>query len=177
MKLLKALSEYRWPLFLTGFLVMSITANAVLVYVATRPDAPKPIEGYYEQSKNWDEDSALRAASAQLGWKVSFDIPKGEHYLAGMPRPVDVRVVGRDGKPVTGLVGRLRAMRPSDRRSTAAGSLTELPHAPGSYRTLVALDAPGLWELSVDARRGGQRFVHSRRVSFAATLPKGGGGA
>ena len=72
-----------------------------------------------------------------------------------MPRPVDVRVADRDGKPVAGLAGRLFAIRPSDTRLNQTGELVALPQTPGSYRTLVRLDAPGAWELRIDVAAGG----------------------
>lgn len=174
MKIVKLLAAYRWPAFLMGLLVMSVSAQAVLVYVATRPDVPQPLDDYYERSRHWDRDSALRSASKQLGWRVRFEVPQGDQYLRGMPRPVDVRVTGRDGQAVTGLAGELVALRPSDQRLNSRGTLTELPHEPGRYRTLVRLAAPGVWKLNVDARRGEVRFVHSQRVSITVPSAKGG---
>jgi nitrogen fixation protein FixH len=174
MKVLQTLSDYRWPLFLMGFLAMSVTAQGILVYVATRPDVPQPIAGFYERSQRWDDESALRAASQKLGWTVRFAIPKGEHYLAGMPRPVDVQIMGKDGQPVTGLSGALLAQRPSDQRLNVRGKLTELPHAAGRYRSLVRLAMPGIWELRVDANRGALHFVHQDRVSVDLHVATGG---
>jgi len=174
MKILQTLRAYRWPLFLMSFLVMSVTAQGILVYVATRPDVPQPLDDYYERSQQWDRDSALRGASKQLGWKVRFEVPRGDQYMKGMPRPVDVEVVGSDGQAVSGLSGELVALRPSNQRLNSRGKLTELPHAPGHYRTLVRLAAPGIWELNVDARRGGVRFVHTQRVSISTISAKGG---
>lgn len=171
-KLLSALRAYRWPLFLMSLLVMSISAHGILVCVATRPNAPRPIAGFYERSQQWDSDSAERAASKQLGWKVDFSIPAGQQYLTGMPRPVDVAITDRDGQAVSGLAGKLLAKRPSDQRLNARGELYELPHAPGRYRSLVRLAAPGVWELSVDARLGKLHFVHSDRVDVATAAPK-----
>lgn len=172
----QALWASRWPLFLTGILMMSVTAYGVLAYLATRPNAPRPLAGFYERSLRWDEDSAVLGASEQLGWQVRFDVPRGEQYLAGMPRPVDVMVTARDGRAVTGLSGELVAVRPSDQRLNSRGKLYELPHAPGSYRALLHLDAPGIWELGLDAKKDGARFVHRSRVSVApaSPLPKGG---
>ncbi len=174
MKVLQTLSDYRWPLFLMGFLAMSVTAQGILVYVATRPDVPQPIAGFYERSQRWDDESALRAASQKLGWTVRFGIPKGEQYLVGMPRPVDVRIMGRDGQPITGLTGALLAQRPADQRLNVQGKLVELPHAPGSYRSLMRLDTPGIWELRVDAKREALRFVHQDRVSVDPQPTTGG---
>ena len=175
MKLLRTLSEYRWPIYLGGLLTMSIVASGVIVWVATRPNSPRPIKGYYEAARTWDVDEAVEDASRQLGWTVRYEWPTDIPHYAGMPRPVDVRVADRDGKPVTGLVGRLFAIRPSDTRRNQTGDLTELPQQAGTYRTLVLLDEPGAWEFRIDTTQRALRFVHAQRLSIPAgpAVPEG----
>jgi len=158
-------SAYRWPIFIVGFLTLSVTANAILVYVATRPDVPRPIADYYEKSLAWDADKAQLAASRQLGWTVNVEIPTGKQFTVSHRRPVDVTVRDSEGKPVSGLTGRLFAMRPANARLNGFSPLTELPHNPGSYRTLARLSAPGVWEVSIDARQGETPFVYKTRVN------------
>jgi nitrogen fixation protein FixH len=173
--LLRTVSEYRWPIYLGGLLAMSVVACGSLVWVATRPDSPRPIKGYYEAARAWDADEAVEDASRELGWTVRYELPPDVPHYSGMPRPVDVRVADRDGKPVSGLSGRLLAIRPSDTRLNQAGELTELPQRAGSYRTLVLLDEAGAWELRIDARQQALRFVHAARlmVPADAALPAG----
>lgn len=177
MKLRAFLSEYRWPLYLSGLLGMSLAAYTVLVWVATRPTTPRPIAGYYEASQVWDADEAVEAASRELGWSVRYDFPADVPHVAGTPRPVDVRVSDREGRGVPGLSGRLLALRPADTRRNQAGELVELPHAPGSYRALLRVDEPGAWELRLDARRDALRFVHAARLDVPAEAPSPGGAA
>lgn len=177
MKLLRLVSEYRWPIYLGGLLTMSIVACGVLVWVATRPDVPRPIRGYYEAAQAWDADEAVEEASRQLGWTVRYELPEGVPHFAGMPRPVDVRVADRDGRQVAGLTGRLFAIRPSDGRLNQAGDLVGLPQEPGRYRALVVMDQPGAWELRIDAKREALRFVHAARIDVATDAPPAGGGA
>jgi hypothetical protein len=171
MKLFRLISEYRWPIYIAGHLSMSVGACAVLVWVATRPDAPRPIEGYYQAAQTWDADEESQEASRRMGWTVRYDMPAGIPHLAGMPRPVDVTILDRNGDPVTGLAGRLLASRPSDSRLDEGGDLVGIPTIPGSYRTLVRLDEPGMWEFRLDTRREGTRFVYSARVSVPADSP------
>lgn len=166
-RLLRFAAENRWPLYLSGLLGMAISAYAVLIYVATRPNAPRPIPRYYEASERWDADEAVAEASRQLGWRVTYEIPKGVPHVAGMPRPVDVRVVGRDGKGVAGLAGRLIVVRPSDQRMSQSAALVGLPQEPGRYRALVVVDQPGAWEFRIDAMQDALRFVHAARVEIA----------
>lgn len=176
MKLRSLLSAYRWPLYLSGLLGMSMVAYAVLVYVATRPGTPRPIAGFYEASQVWDADEAVEAASRQLGWNVRYDLPAGVPHTAGTPRPIDVRVVDREGQGVTGLAGSLFAIRPSDGRLSQSGPLVELPQEAGSYRALLRVDQPGAWEFRIDTRREALRFVHAARLKVAEDVPAGGTG-
>lgn len=175
MKFLRLISEYRWPIYVGGHLTMSVAACAVLVWVATRPDSPRPIRGYYEAARTWDADEAVLDASRQLGWTVRYELPQDVPHLAGMPRPVDVRISNRDGGPVSGLSGELFAIRPSDTRLNQTGSLVELPQAAGNYRTLIRLDEPGAWELRLDTRQQALRFVHVARFTVPIDAPVAGG--
>jgi len=175
MKVLRLISEYRWPIYLGGLLSMSIAAYGVIVWVATRPDTPRPIRGAYEAAKAWDADEAVEAASRQLAWSVRYELATDVPHFPGMPRPVDVHVADREGNPVPGLTGRLFALRASDARLNQSGELVALPHAAGSYRTLVRIDAPGAWELRIDVRQAALRFVHAARLTVPAepAIPEG----
>jgi nitrogen fixation protein FixH len=167
--------ENRWPLYLSGLLGMAIVAYAVLIYVATRPSAPRPIPQYYEASLEWDADEAAEEASRQLGWTVTYDLPRGVPHVAGMPRPIDVRVVDREGQGVAGLTGRLFVVRPSDQRRSQSVPLVGLPHQAGSYRGLAVVDQPGAWEFRLDASQDALRFVHAARVTVAPDPAPGTG--
>jgi hypothetical protein len=176
MKVWRLLSEYRWPIYLGGLLTMSIVSSAVIVWVATRPDTPRPMRGYYEAARAWDADEAVEAASRQLGWTVRYELPSDVPHLPGMPRPVDVHVADRDGTPVSGLAGRLFAIRPSDTRLNQTTAIVAIPQSPGRYRTLVRMDAPGAWEVRIDVRQQSFRFVHAARLDVPgqAADPEGG---
>ena len=177
MNVRRFVSDYRWPLYLSGLLAMPIVASGVLVFVATRPEAQRPMKGYYDAARNWDADEAVEASSRQLGWTVRYEVPAGVPHIPGMPRPVDVRVEDRDGQGVAGLSGRLFVIRPSEPRLNQTGQLVGLPQEPGSYRTLVRIDRPGTWEFRVDVKREGLRFVHAARLSVAADAPAPEGAA
>ena len=165
MKLFKLLSEYRWPIYLGSLLAMSIVSSGVIVWVATRPDTPRPMTGYYEAARAWDADEAIEQASRQLGWSVRYELPADAPRFAGMPRPMDVYIADREGKPVSGLAGSLFAIRPSDTRLNQTAELVALPQSPGRYRTLVRIDAPGAWDVRIDMRQGALRFVHAARLT------------
>lgn len=171
MKLLRLISEYRWPIYLSGLLSMPIVACGVLVWVATGPDAPLPIPGYYEAARAWDADEAVEETSRQLGWQVRYELPADVPHFPGMPRPIDVLVTDRDGHPVNGLVGQLSATRPSNTRLNQTAGLVEIPQQAGSYRTLITLDAPGAWDVHIDTKQAALRFVHGARLTIVDDAP------
>ncbi len=171
MKLLALLSEYRWPAFVGGLLAMSVASSGVIVWVATRPDAPRPMKDYYEQARRWDATEAVAEASRKLGWSVRYEFPSDVPHVDGMPRPVDVHVADADGKPVTGLAGRLFAIRSSDTRLNQTADLFAMPRTPGVYRALLRVDAIGRWEMRIDVDQQGTRFVHAARLTVEPDAP------
>ena len=166
MKFFRLVSDYRWPIYIAGHLLMSVVACGVLVWVATRPDAPRPIPNYYQSAQSWDVDEATVESSRALGWAVRYELPVDVPYVPGMPRPVDVTITDRSGQPVSGLSGRLFAIRPSDSRLNQTGNLVEVPAQAGNYRTLVRLDEPGAWDFKLDAQQQTLQFVHAARVTI-----------
>ncbi len=159
----------------SGLLAMAIAAYAVLIYVATRPSAPRPIPRYYETAERWDVDEAAAEASRQLGWSVHYEIPKGVPHVAGTPRPVDVRVADREGKGIPGLAGRLFVARPSDQRLSQSAPLVGLPAGarplprPRGRRPAGCVGVP-------DRREAGGAAVRPRRPRRRGARPGGGGG-
>ncbi len=161
---IKWISDHRWPMFLAGLLIMSITAQGIMVYFATRPDAPRPERGYYERSFDWDQQRAKADASRKLGWELSIDIPAGPQYLPGMKRPVDLDVLDPQQQPIRNLKGMLSAVRPANLRMNTEGTLTELPQSPGRYRVLLDLPQGGLWEFRVALKKDSTEYVEALRI-------------
>lgn len=172
MRVMRLVSDYRWPIYIAGHLTMSVVACGVLVWVATRPDTPMPIPDYYQSARTWDADEAAIEASRALEWTVRYTLPQDVPYVAGALRPIDVEVADRNGRPVHGLSGTLLAIRPSDARLNRTAPLVEMPGRPGAYRTLMQFDMAGAWELRIDSQQGALRFVHASRVTL-----NGAGGA
>ena len=171
-KIKKFVSDYRWPMILSSLIILSITAQGMIVLFATSSEAPMPEKDFYEKSLKWDEVSALTESSKKLGWSVEYSLPEGNQFLPGMARPLDICVKDDAGKPVSGLVGKMFAVRPSETRLNTSGILTELSHKPGNYRTLITFGAYGLWEMALDANYGKQRFVNRTRIDVRSAKPE-----
>ncbi len=81
---------------------------------------------------------------------------------AGAPAVFQVVVRDRDGRPVAAAEVGGRFLRPSDSRLDAAFTMRETD-APGVYRAELVLPVPGVWDLVLEVRRGGD--VHELRAS------------
>ena len=158
-------SEYRWPIYLGALLAMSVISSGVLVWVATRPDSPRPIKGYYEAARAWDADEAVEDASRQLGWtrplRVAVGHPplRGHAAAGGRPRrrPRWNPVSGLARPPVRhAAVG--HAPQP-ERRSSSRSRSARAATGPSSSSTS---QAPG--NCGSTRRRTALRFVHAARV-------------
>ena len=151
-------SKYRWPIGIVGIILCFFLADGVLIYSAlSSHDSIAPQEGYYERAVNHDEHRQKldRAKVAGLGATISVaDAP-----IPSMPRRVDVRVKDAKGDPVSGLEGKLTAIRPSDARLRNDGNLIPVPGEAGLYRLLLKVPVPGLWEFQLDARRGTDDYL------------------
>lgn len=87
----------RWPVIIVGMLAVHIALMAIAVVLSTR-HRPAIVPNYYQQALQWDQAQAQRRASAELGWKITFE-PSAATSPLGQ-RDVTIRIVDRDNQPV-----------------------------------------------------------------------------
>lgn len=151
-------SKYRWPIGIVGIVLCFFIADGLLIYSALRDhDAIAPPEGYYERAVNHDQIAAKVQRAKQAGLEAQISV--AEVPIPTMPRRVDIRVEDAKGQPVSGLEGKLTAIRPSDARLTNDANLIAVPGHAGLYRLLLKLPVPGLWEFELDAHRGADDYL------------------
>jgi nitrogen fixation protein FixH len=145
-----------WPGAIVALLLLGI-GSAFTILIASRSDGgAQVIENYYERAVDWDAEADRQAASARLGWTLHIQVAS---VANGNPlRDVEATVRDREGTPVAGLVGTLRLSRPQHARPVAELPLAPVPDQPGSYRQAMPIDAPGLWDFQILARRDTSHF-------------------
>lgn len=158
-----------WPLLIVGLLLISITASVGTFVIANADGGAQVVDDYYRQAVHWNETAARRAASAALGWEAAVTI-RPEGTAAGL-RGVDVLLRDRQGAPVTGLHGTVRALRPQRAGAVAAIPLAPVPDVPGLYRQQMPIDAAGLWDFEITAERDTSIFVTTVRIEVAGPAP------
>ena len=137
-KLLRLISDYRWPIYIGGHLTMSVVACGVLVWVATRPDAPRPDPGLLRggASRGTPTKPSWTPAGSSAGrcaTTLPTDVPHYRGHAAARGRdgrrPRRASGDGLDRPAVRGAaVG--RAPEPARRRSSRCRSRRrQLPDA------------------------------------------------
>lgn len=141
-----------WPLLIISLLGISIGASMVTVYASRSDGGAQVIDDYYEKAVNWDASQASQAASDALGWTTTLHLEPSQP--SGL-RMLVLTVHDSTAAPVTNLRGTVKLFRPDQAGAVATIPLSEAPKAPGSYRQLVPLTDPGLWDVQVLAVRDG----------------------
>lgn len=139
-----------WPAALVSVLVLTVAANAWLLWAAH--DRELGLEpDYYARAVAWDSTLAQREASARLGWQATASLtPSG-----GGTATLAVQLADRDGRPVDPEQCRAEIIPVAlaDRVQTVSGQA-----AAGGCSASVPLVYEGLHEIRLEARRGADRF-------------------
>lgn len=145
-----------WPAFIVALLLVGVGSAFQALFAARSDGGARVVDDYHASAQEMETRTAALAASAALGWaaEVSLDGCDAEGCT------VEVVVADRAGAPVEGLRGTISARRPHDAAPLAEAALAEA--APGVYRQRLGL-APALWDLALDATRGGDRFLTTVR--------------
>jgi nitrogen fixation protein FixH len=133
-----------------------IAVNIVMAAVATGTFPGLVVRNGYVASQSYSRLLAEAQAQAEAGWRMALAAPGGV---------ISLRLADRDGTALRRLEVKAAAGRPSTAGQDRTMLLLE--EADG-YRATEALP-PGQWEVTVEARRDGERvFAARRRIHVSA---------
>lgn len=142
-----------WPLALGAVLGITVLANIWLLWAANDDQHLAFEPDYYRKAVAWDSTVAQGERSRALGWTATVALGTDGHLTVQLAdtagSPVDDALVAVEVIPVAH----------ANRGETASLQAT----APGRAETDIRLVYPGLHELRVTARRGGDRFTTTVR--------------
>ena len=162
-RLLRLVAGNRWPLYLSGLLAMAIAAYAVLIYVATRPSAPRPIPRYYEASAAVGRGRGGRGGEPAARLERPLRDPEGRAPRGGHAPPRR-RAGGRPGGQ-----GRRRPRGPPARGAALRPAPEPVGAARGPAPARPAATAPS-WS-STSRARGSSASTRSRTGCASSTPP------
>jgi nitrogen fixation protein FixH len=142
------------------FFGVVIGANVVLAVTATGTFPGLVVHNSYVASQEYNDLLAEARTREGVAWRMDLDAPDGV---------VNVRFVDGDGRSQHYLLVTALAGRPSSALEDRAIEFIETAEG---YRSPEPL-SPGLWEIDVEARRGGE--VVFRELRRAYVRPDGEG--
>ncbi|HSR15089.1 MAG TPA: FixH family protein [Gemmatimonadales bacterium] len=145
-----------WPIALVAVLVMTVAANALLLWAANDEQSLAFEPDYYRKALAWDSTAAAIARSAALGWTARGSIEPGD----GRTGILSITLTDSLGQPVPDAA--LTATATPIAHGSRVASVA-LAGQEGIYRGSFPLVYQGLYEIRVEAVRGTDRFLASLR--------------
>ncbi len=156
-----------WPIGVVVILSATVAANIVVMRIANN-DAAFAIEpDYYKKAVAFDSTMALTQRSNALGWSARSAIVASDSV--GRPM-LTVSLLDAQQQPLQGATVQVTALANARANDILSATLQET--APGQYQARLSALFAGLWEVRIDAVRGGEHFVTSTRTDVAHTAPR-----
>lgn len=138
-----------------AFFAVIIAVDALFLTLAYRSHPGQVASKPYEAGLVYNAELERQRAQARLGWRVGAE---------ARPEGVFVRVVDRDGRPLSGLELTVTLQRPATEQGMMTLGMAET--APGEYAATLT-EPTGVWDARVEAvDEQGRRFAAGRRLSW-----------
>jgi nitrogen fixation protein FixH len=160
-------ARHAWPIAVVAVLAITVVANVAVLRLAGDEDAAAVEPQYYAKALRWDSTLVARKASDELGWRAEVSLARTG---GGAGRTtVMVRLADETGAPLEGAFVRVEAIHNRHAAHPLHAVLQAAPSlGPGAYAADAAFDAPGMWEIRLEARRGEEVFVDDVRRELEA---------
>ena len=149
-----------WPIGITAILAATVTANLVMMRVANNDPAFSVEPDYYRKAVFYDSTMAQTHRNLDLGWGVQAF---ADSIVAG--QPTRLRVVLRDVQALPVLGAHVHATVLFNARANDLTTATLTDEGAGVYMATVPINAPGEWEVRVNATRDTAHFTASTRIT------------
>jgi nitrogen fixation protein FixH len=143
-------------LSLVGFFTVVIGINVTMMTLAISTMPGTEVESPYLAGIKYNAEISSARAQEARGWRMTSHVDR-----AGDGRAI-VNIEARDHNDLalTGLTFSVRLVRPTDKRADRAFTLGE--RSAGRYLGEASDVAAGIWDLEVEADRGGERLFRSK---------------
>lgn len=149
-----------WVLGVIGFLFVVITMNTVFIYLAFRQPPNLVVDNFYERGKAYAMKEEAVDKQKLLGWNGVIMAPANSRV--NQAQPFEVLIQGKNSVALDLDSVTLFAYRPSDMDADFSIPLNKM--SAGRYSADVAFTLPGNWDLIVEAKRGEDEYLITRRI-------------
>lgn len=149
-----------WVLGFLAFLCTFVTVNIIFIYLAFSSPPNLVVDNYYERGKKYAQQELQMEQEKQLGWNgVIMAPPKSR---VNQLQPYEVFIHGKNSAAVQLDSVTFYAYRPSDMREDFSVEMN--PMSLGRYAVDIEFGLPGNWDIIVEAKRGDDEFLITRRI-------------
>lgn len=149
-----------WVLGFLAFLCTFVTMNIIFIYLAFSSPPNLVVENYYERGKAYVHKEPQIEQEKILGWNgVIMAPPKSR---VNQRQTYEVFIQGKNSTAVQLDSVTLFAYRPSDMREDFSVEMN--PMGLGRYSVDIEFSLPGNWDVIVEAKRGEDEFMITRRI-------------
>lgn len=142
------------PVALLGGLITTVLG---LVHIALTDPGFAVQDRYYSRALSWDEHLAAERRSAALGWRAELTAVR----VPGGTMDVTVKLVDRGERVIDGALVEVAAFSVARSRKVVRATFVKTPD--GAYRARFPAERGGLWDFSIEATRGTDRFTYGVR--------------
>jgi nitrogen fixation protein FixH len=141
---------------LIGFFAVVIGVNVTMMTLAISTMPGTEVESPYLAGIRYNAEIASARAQEARGWHLTSHVDRESNGRA----VVMIEARDRNGTSLTGLALSVKLARPTDQRADRAFTLGE--RTAGRYAGDAVDVAAGIWDLEVEADRGGERLFRSK---------------
>ena len=149
-----------WVLGFLAFFCTFVTMNIIFIYFAFSSPPNLVVDNYYERGKKYTQQELQMEQEKKLGWSGVIMAPPQSRV--NQRQPYEVFIQGKNSTAVQLDSVRFFAYRPSDMREDFSVEMN--PIGLGRYGADIAFDLPGNWDIIVEAKRGENEFLITRRI-------------
>ncbi len=149
-----------WVLGIIGFLLLVITVNTIFIYNAFKHRPNLVVDNFYERGKAYAMKEAAMEQEEKLGWNGLIMAPSKSRV--NQSQPYEVLIQGKNSAGLDLDSVTLFAYRPSDMDADFSIPMNKM--SAGRYSADIAFMLPGNWDLIVEAQRGDDKFLITRRI-------------
>ena len=149
-----------WVLGMLVFLVVFLTANAVFIYLAFKSPPNLVVEDFYERGEAYEKTRERIEKEKALGWSGMLMVPTTSRV--NQTQTYEALITGKNSAGLLLDTVTLFAYRPSDADADFKADMQKSGH--GSYVADISFALPGTWDIIVEAKRGEDEFIVTRRI-------------
>jgi nitrogen fixation protein FixH len=151
-----------WVLGLILFLCVFLLMNAIFIYLAFRQPPNLVVQDFYERGKDYQITQKNIEREKQLGWSGMILTPA--KMRANQKQNIEAIIQGNNSAVLHLDSVEFHAYRPSDSRADFMATMQQSTF--GKYDADIIFTLPGVWDVIVEAKRGDDKFLLTRRVSI-----------